>query len=179
MKELVSAYNAIRGFVDHQRGTQTQPLHGNAVLRNTLGTIKNVLMTDAAPEKTALSRLTLVGVSLTRDGVLALDEAKFKDALANRRADVIALAADVGARMVAAGETITRTGDGTVASQVDGLGRSIDSLGRRIGDIELRLEMQRERLISQFTRMERALSMINAQGDWLAMQIKALQPQQR
>jgi flagellar hook-associated protein 2 len=179
MKEFVSAYNAIRGFVDHQRGTQTQPLHGNAVLRNTLGTIKNVLMTDADPEKTALSRLTLVGVSLTRDGVLALDEAKFKDALANRRADVIALAADVGARMVAAGETITRTGDGTVASQVDGLGRSIDSLGRRIGDIELRLEMQRERLISQFTRMERALSMINAQGDWLAMQIKALQPQQR
>ncbi|MEX2570309.1 MAG: flagellar filament capping protein FliD [Gemmatimonadota bacterium] len=71
-------------------------------------------------------------------------------------------------------EPAIRESDGTIASQVGALDRSINTMNSRLDDIEARLEVRREALISQFTRMEAALSQLQSQGNWLTAQIQSL-----
>jgi flagellar hook-associated protein 2 len=71
-------------------------------------------------------------------------------------------------------DTITRSGDGTVAIHVSSLNDSIDRLNKRADDVQARLDLRRESLMKQFTAMESALSRIQAQANWLTSQINAL-----
>lgn len=85
----------------------------------------------------------------------------------------------VGGSMVRAAEPIIRSGDGTVVTQNAGIDRSLDSLRTRVSDVESRLEVRRQALLSQFTRMEEALSRLQSQGSWLAAQLQAMQGSQQ
>lgn len=72
-------------------------------------------------------------------------------------------------------DAFTRADTGTISLQLDSIDSSIESLERREEDVALRIDLRRESLIKQFTAMETALSRIQAQGNWLASQIQALQ----
>lgn len=178
VRAFVSAYNAVRGFVDEQTSAGTQPLARSSLLRASLSAFRDVLLADAQVDG-PLKRLALAGVSLGRTGRLELDEAKLKDVLATSRDDVAALLADVGARMRGAADAVARPVTGTIAGQVNALSQSVAALRRRADEAQLRVDRQLERLLDDFVRMEEALSRIQAQGDWLAGQVAALQPLKR
>ena len=179
IKSFADAYNAVRGFVDGQRAPGA-PLGSNGTLRSTMRSLTQVMFTEV-PEvgDPAFKRTALVGVTLSRTGTLEVDEAKLREGLASNHKDLATLFAGVGSAMSTTAEAMTRTGDGTVALQTQSLERSVESLNRRADDVQLRLELRREALVRQFTAMEEALSRIQAQGSWLASQIKALQPADR
>jgi flagellar hook-associated protein 2 len=81
----------------------------------------------------------------------------------------------VGGLMAHAVDATSRTGDGLVAGQLSSIDTSVASLQRRADDVQQRLDRRRQALVQQFTAMEQALSKIQAQGNWLASQIHALQ----
>jgi flagellar hook-associated protein 2 len=60
---------------------------------------------------------------------------------------------------------------GFVDSKRDGLQLSIDSLTEQIERMTTRLDMKREMLINQFVGMEKAMSAIQNQGNWLSAQL--------
>jgi flagellar hook-associated protein 2 len=174
VKEFVDAYNDVRAFVDFQTSDATQPLARSSVLRSALSEFKNVLLSDL--DNTVIPRLGLVGVSLGRDGVLSTNGATLQAALNERLPDVKALLAGVGSRMLAATEMVTRAESGTVAASIRSHNGTIQTLARRADEVKQRLERQYERMEREFIAMERAVSRINAQGNWLTQQVNALQP---
>lgn len=177
VKAFADAYNAVRAYVDQQNAGGAQPLARSSVLRTSLSTFKNVLLSEVTdPSATTYDHLVLVGVALTREGTLAVDETKLKEVIGSGLDDLRVLLTDVGARMTTATDEVTRDATGAVAVQITSLNDSIASLNRRSADIEARLELQRERITREFVLMEEALGRFQAQGSWLASQISALTP---
>lgn len=175
VKKFVDAYNKTRDFVRHQNSVATSPLNGNTTLRTTLRSMTNVLLTGVDdPSSTMFERLTLVGVSLSRDGVLEVDEAKLKETIASNPDDVNALLKDVGTRMAVVTDSVARPTTGLIATTTGSLDRMKSRLQERSYDVEDRLEQRRASMLKQFTQMERAIGQIQAQGNWLNGQIQAL-----
>jgi flagellar hook-associated protein 2 len=80
----------------------------------------------------------------------------------------------VGGMMLRAAEGIVRPGDGTAATQGDGLQLSITKLNKRLEDVQHALELRREAMIKSFTAMEAAMSRVQSQTTWLTSQISSL-----
>ncbi|MBW3630163.1 MAG: hypothetical protein KY464_12795 [Gemmatimonadetes bacterium] len=98
---------------------------------------------------------------------------------ANANAGTIRFSLGLGGEMHAAANLQSRVGDGSVVLQTNVLGRSIDLLKDRLENIQSRLDIRREALIKQFTRMEAAMSRFQAQSNSLAPQLAALTGQPR
>jgi flagellar hook-associated protein 2 len=187
VKEFAAAYNEVLRFVNNARG-QDSPLAANSTLRSVMSNFTNAILTPVSGLETAFERAAQIGLSLSRSGILEVDEQRLRSALEVHPADVQALFAGrtgevpvqgLAARMFSAATVVTQVGDGRVAIQLESLDRSTATLNRRMADAEARLELRRETMMRQFARMESALSTLQAQGDWLASQLQALQPRQQ
>jgi flagellar hook-associated protein 2 len=180
VKAFVTAYNDIRSFVDQQTGSASQPLARSAVLRSSLNSFKEVLLSDVLdPENVPLTRLGSIGLTLSRNGILELDEAKLRDGVAGHLSSVQMLLAEAGSRLASATAQTTRADTGPIATQVRSHNDSITSLNRRADELRDRLDRQYERMERDFIRMESALLQIQSQGNWLTQQINAMQPAKR
>jgi flagellar hook-associated protein 2 len=95
---VAKAYNALVKFVadQHVRG---QPLASSAPLRSAMASLTNTLLAPVAGASGTFTRTAVAGLSLQKDGTLALDAAVFDGALAKSYADV--------ARMFQTGGTAT------------------------------------------------------------------------
>jgi flagellar capping protein FliD len=185
VKDFASAYNEVLRFTNNQRAAG-QPLAGNGTLRTTMSGFTDVLLTPTTGLDLPFERATLLGVSLTRTGTLEVDETKLREMLGSNLQDVRTFftgkgqgtdaVAGLAGRMLSNVSRVTRSGDGTIALQVDSLNRSIDGLNRRRDDAEVRLEVRREALLKQFIAMETAMQTIQGQGNWLNAQLDAMRP---
>ena len=121
-------------------------------------------------------------------GRLHLDEAKFKEAFAEDPEKVMEIFTKVeGSDNVGLAGRLTKVLDGGYDRLVRTAGRSSSAydtsfLSQQIRDYDKRLEFMEERLArvenrywNQFIAMERALSELYAQSDWLYQQLAALQ----
>ncbi len=70
---------------------------------------------------------------------------------------------------------LTRGVTGTLAQSQKIMTDQIKSVDRRIADVERRLDKRRERLIQQFTQMEKALSSMQQQQAWMNAQFSSMQ----
>jgi flagellar hook-associated protein 2 len=150
------------------------------VLRSSLNSFKEVLLSDVLdPENVPLTRLGSIGLTLSRNGILELDEAKLRDSVAGHLSSVQMLLAEAGSRLASATAQTTRAETGPIATQVRSHNDSISSLNRRADELRDRLDRQYERMERDFIRMESALLQIQSQGNWLTQQINAMQPAKR
>lgn len=119
VKAFAAAYNEAAAFMKAQSAPGA-PLAFNGTLRGTMSQLTSVLLTDMAglADGAAFERATLVGVSLSRTGVLEVDEAKLKAALQTSFGDVKALFAAAGTTTDASLEYVT-AGAGTVPGRYD------------------------------------------------------------
>lgn len=81
----------------------------------------------------------------------------------------------LGGTMARLAERVSGSG-GFATTQADAGQATLEALRKRSDDVQARLDRRRDSLVKQFTAMEEALSKITAQGNWLASQVKALQP---
>jgi flagellar hook-associated protein 2 len=147
VKEFASAYNELLRFTGNQRAPGS-PLYGNGTLRSTMAAFTDVMLTPTAGLDLPFERATLLGVSLSRTGTLEVDETKLREMLGSNLQDVRTFFGGRGegdekvrglaGRMLAVATPVTRSGDGTIALQVDSLNRSIEALSRRRDDAEAR-----------------------------------------
>jgi flagellar hook-associated protein 2 len=175
VRAFADAYNAVRTFVDGQRDSSTAPLSRSSLLRHSLSAFKGVVLSDATdPAAGTLNNLALAGVTLTREGMLEVDETKFKETLAAKQVETKALFADVGARMDTETARTTRAETGLIASQTKIHDATILRLNQRADEARVRVDRMIERMVQEFVRMEQAMGMIQAQGNWLASQVASL-----
>lgn len=166
-RKLVDSYNAVRTFFTEQR-VGDAPLYANSLLRGVVDSFTASLRVEVT-DNASYSRPTLVGMTLDRSGRLTYDAAKFKEALSAAPKEIESLFgyAGLGGAFVTATDKATSFTDGTISTQLRNLAESSTQLSSRETEAKRRLELRRESLVTQFTRMESALSKLNAQGSAL------------
>jgi flagellar hook-associated protein 2 len=176
-KAFVDAYNKVVAFVKAQNATgpdgSAPPLRNDPLLRGTQAAIAAELLGSAAAGAEGLDRLGAVGITLQRDGTLAVDAAKFRGATTTRLDDLRALLADRMAAVAAPAVQLTRTA-GILDDRANAMGASSARMTSRIADIDARLEKKRASLIAQFTKFEGTIGRLKSIGDAMSAQYAGL-----
>lgn len=130
----------------------------------------------------ALGSAGQIGIESTRTGGLTFDKARFEQALAADPAAVIRVfrsddpsSPGIAQRVQALAEAATARGTGTFATAIESRTSRNTTLQDAIDRMDIRLELRRASLQRQFAALEVALSGMNAQSQWLAGQLPALQ----
>jgi flagellar hook-associated protein 2 len=175
VQKLTDSYNQIRAFYDEQRGSDA-PLYGDTRMRTIVSTIQDALRTDV-PANGTYNRLTLAGLSLDQKGLLTFNQDTFKTALANKPSEIEALFGFSGAgqAFVTASDNATKFGSGTISVQLNNISQNTLVLKRRAADAQKRIDLRREQLVAQYTRMEDAMSKLKSQSSALLAGTQGLQ----
>ena len=180
---FVSGYNKMVATLKTQTNAG-QPLAGDSLARTLRSTLAGILLTPAGSGgrpttggngvASDLTTLGTLGISVQRDGTLALDAAKFQSVAGARVADATALLAD---RMGAVSSFLDTTA-APITGQIDTRSQAIDAkdsrLQRRIDDLDSRLDKRRTALLAQYSKYEAALGRLQSLQSSLTSQFSAL-----
>lgn len=165
-KSLVSAFNGLKEKIDeytffNETDNTTGVLFGsNETLR--IESEITRLFTDRAYGFGDVQTLEQLGVSLTEDGSLELDENKLKAAFANNPDDVKAFFTDedrgFAAQLNALADTLAGADNSLLISRTQSLSAKVDLYQERIDFMTERLDHQRELLLTQFYNMETTIA---------------------
>lgn len=178
VQKFVDSYNEIRKFFDEQRVADA-PLYADTLLRGVVTTFQDALRTDVGSNPT-YNKLTLAGVTIDRNGILTFNQDTFKTALADKPGEIEALFGftGVGQAFVTAADNATQFGVGTISAQLKNINQNTILLKKRETDAQKRIELKREQLVAQFTRMEEAMSRLTSQSSSLLSSVQGLQGNQ-
>lgn len=175
IQKFADAYNGIRKFFDEQRQPDSA-LYANSSLRRVVESFTEALRTKVS-SNTTYSSLAVSGLVLDRNGLLTVDASKLSNALASKPEEMEALFgfAGVGTAFVNATDNATRFSTGTISTQITSIDNSTVSLRRKETEAKSRLDLRRDQLVAQYTRMEEALARLKSQSSGLLSSINALQ----
>jgi flagellar hook-associated protein 2 len=174
-KKLKDAYNAIRTFFDEQR-VPDAPLYADGSLRRVVNTFTDALRTQASGNSTYTSAVN-AGLVLDRNGMLTFNEDTFNKAFADKPTEIEALfgTSGLGGAFVTATDNATRYGEGPISTNITSIIQNVFTLKSKESEATKRLEERRMQLVEQYTRMEEALSRLQAQSNSLISSISGLQ----
>ena len=175
VQKFADSYNQIRKFYDEQRVADA-PLASDTRLRGVIATFQDALRTEV-PGNGTYNRLALAGLVLDKNGLLTLNQDTFKKGLADKPSELEALFGFSGAgqAFVAASDNATQFGSGTITVQLKNISQTTVTLKKRQADVQKRIEYKREQLVTQFTRMEEAMSRLKTQSSSLVSSMQGLQ----
>ncbi|TAK63011.1 flagellar filament capping protein FliD [Methylobacter sp.] len=174
--DFVTAYNSLHtttaslGFYGGTaKGATNGSLLGNSTLRN----ISNNLRQDASnPVTSATSSydsLAMIGITIDKSGVMALDSTKLNAALASNLSavsDVFASANGVAVRLDTKLTQFLQSG-GPLDSQQTSLSKTLTTLGKQRTAIQLRLDNLQKGLQKQFIAMDLAVGQFKSTSAFL------------
>ena len=149
-------------------------LNGESTLRSAQNAFRTLL--GKVPSELAgasLQRLSDIGVSLQKDGKLAVDATKLSAAVASDFTGVANLVAAYGSGFKAAADGLVGT-SGLISARSDGLSASIKSLGKQSEAISARLTQIETRYRAQFTSLDVLLTGMSTTSDYLTQQLANL-----
>jgi flagellar hook-associated protein 2 len=120
VKAVATAYNALVKFVDDQHASG-MPLSNSAPLRAAMSSLTNTLLAPVSGTSGDYTRTAVAGLSLQKNGTLALDAATFDAAITKSYADVLRLFQTNGTATnsdVTYGFSTDRTKPGTYAVNI-------------------------------------------------------------
>ncbi len=148
-----------------QGGEAAGPLATDATARSLDQQIVR-LVTAPVPQAGGL-RLSDLGVSVLRDGTIAVDSARLANLPPTRLGDAEALLNELSGAARADRPNRLQTIAQTVATASDGLSRQRDGASRELTRIDQRVEVMRTSLTRQFAAMETAVGQSRAAGQQL------------
>jgi flagellar hook-associated protein 2 len=169
---FITAYNNIISFIDGQRtsaaGGDTSSIGRDPLLRSLRSSLRDELL--GVYGSASFARLTEVGIEFTRDGTLALNQAKFDEAVATDGDDVRTLFAGTGGAFPAVEALLdTYSGSGGVISSIQArMNQQLASMDDQISAMQARLAQQRQSLQQQFTEADAAMSRLKNQSSSLS-----------
>ncbi len=186
VKAFADAYNALAKELANQTKYNAEtkaggPLQGDSTAVGVMGQLRS-LVGAASPASATFARLSDLGLSLQRDGTLAVNATKLDAAAAN----LAELKKAFTTRDTAAPENngFARrfsdlakqlTGvDGGLATRTEGLRSRIDKNSKSQDRVQDRVERFRARLVAQYSAMDANLSKLNALGSYVSQQMSAL-----
>jgi flagellar hook-associated protein 2 len=150
-------------------------LLGNATLRAAQTQVNQVLGAVPAGATGAYQRLAQLGVTIQRDGTMALDTAKLNAAISNDYNSVAALAAGLGKSMNTALTGLVGTG-GIVDSATKGMNASIKDIDDQRTKFQSRLADIEKRYRAQFSALDTSVAQMKTTSTYLTQQLAALLP---
>jgi flagellar hook-associated protein 2 len=178
IQKFVDAYNEVAKIINDQfkldPTTKKQgALAGDPVLRGVLSRIRATISTPGGQE-TRYAYLSDIGIRFQKDGTLTLDDAKLTDALTKDPTSVSNLFVSskngLGKRVPDAVDDFISLVDGALTSRQNGISTSITGIDKKIASEETRIAALEKRLIDQFTALEKLVSQLNEQSQFLSRQ---------
>lgn len=183
MEDIVKSVNDVLAFIKEQNSMDettdtSRTLGGDITLQTIESRVRSALFT---PIKTDFGnkRVSDIGISFQRDGLLKLDAEKFKVALGKNYREVSQIVA--GKYSIEEGKIkgfidnlegvvdgALKRPSGTLTSRKDGLDSQIDQIDRRIVNKQRQIEGKERVLKAKFARLEETISRIKSQGSGLA-----------
>lgn len=142
---------------------------GNATVREVRGRI----LTAATAPVDGRSP-SEIGLTITKDGSMTYDEAKFSAAYAADPVATTDMMRTIAARVEAAGTAASDKFGGSISNLITGQQSSIRSTNEQIASWDDRLNARRVTLERVYAALETQLSNLNAQSSWLSAQVAAL-----
>lgn len=164
-------------------------LNGEASVRTIQTQIRSVLTAPISGATGSLTRLSQIGVTVQKDGLLALDSAKLTTALGTNFDDfagLFASSATAATGAAASGTAAPSKGyaaqfdqlatallssDGPLSNRTDGINASIKNLTKRESDLSDRLVIIEKRYRTQFTALDLSISSMNTTSSFLTQQL--------
>jgi flagellar hook-associated protein 2 len=181
---FVTAYNSLQNIA--AKLTAFDPtsksgatLLGDATLRNIQTRIRSVLTSAQAADSSGLTTLSQIGLSVQKDGTLAVDSTKLTAALGSKLTGVAHLfsgASGVGGYGTQLSSLLTGFTDtnGMLTSATKGMTKSLVELGRQYEVTSERIDVTIARYKAQFTKLDVMISSMNQTSSYLTQQFDAM-----
>jgi flagellar hook-associated protein 2 len=183
IKKLVDSYNGVAKIVAEQfalNGTTGRQgvLAGDSTARAAVSRLRAAFNSPSGLDGDIRS-LSDLGISFQRDGSLKLDEAKLSSALSNDPEAVQKLFLKsengIGQRIPDAVDSLIDSVSGAITARQNGIAKTLASLEKKIAREEERISAYEARLTAQFTSLEKLISQLNQQGDFLSQKLNTFQ----
>lgn len=187
LEEFVSAYNNLQSIKDNLTAyngpdANNGVLLGDHAARTVDNQLRRALNTPVAGGD--YFGLAQIGISIQRDGTMAIDSAKLDKALSANLSGVQTLMTGTGAvqglSQILTGTIKGLAGDnGVLGIASDGLEASIDNVHERMQDMQERIDASIARYRAQFIQLDSIMAQLNSTQSYLTRQFEALSDQQQ
>lgn len=182
---FVKAYNdAVNGIKQltayDTANNKASVLTGDSTARSVQSQLSNLVSASVPGVAGGISRLADLGISVQRDGTLAVDSSKLSAAVSDPTKDVAALFTQTssGNQGIAVRFNTLLDGlvgtSGLISSRTDGINSSIKDLQKRADDLNVRLTAIEARYRIQFTQLDTLISSMNQTSTYLTQQLANL-----
>ncbi|PPD22255.1 MAG: flagellar hook protein [Methylomonas sp.] len=175
--DFVTAYNKLQSTARNLGrhggsgdGVGNGPLLGDASLRLVTGQIRQETSAPVSSAPSHFNSLAQIGITINKDGVMALDNGRLRTALTSNLqsvAEVFTSSEGVANRLDKRLDSVLQSG-GALDRQQTSLRDQLSALTRRREDVQLRLDKLEKSLLKQFTAMDVAVGRFNATGSFLS-----------
>jgi flagellar hook-associated protein 2 len=185
IEDFVKSYNELSAHIRTQTryddATKTAgPMQGDSLVLGIQRQLRAVLA-DASTASSSFARLSDIGITLQRDGSLAIDASTLDNAIANP-AELRKLLATDGAGNADSGfmRRFTDLADsllgaeGAFDNRSDSLRARIERNETRQEQMEARLASTEARLRAQYTALDRSMGQLNGLSNYVTQQMQAL-----
>jgi len=182
IEDLIADFNAINKIINDQftlnpNSERQGAAAGDTSLRSVVSRLRREL-SAAGGNSAKYQYLSDIGISFQKDGSLTLDALKLDNALSDDATAVshlfIGLQNGIGKRIPDAVDDFVGAVDGILTFRQSGIGQSIKRIDAKIAQEEARIAKLEERLTNQFSALEKIVSQLKSQGDFLSQQLNAL-----
>ena len=173
ISDIVTQYNDIVSIIDEQANIDPTTNRGGPLLGDsTLSGLRRQLGTVIASQigSGSLQSASELGLDSDRDGTLTLDETDLRAKLASDPTGVAEFFSGSGSltdQLRSVTDTYTDIVDGLLVARINGTSSSIDDISDSILKAEDRLETVESDLVRRFAALERNVSGIQAQGNFI------------
>ncbi len=176
VQSFVDAFNALNTVFDDLSG-EGDDLEADNTLRSIENQIRNVFNTPPTGLTGSYSYLSEIGVSFQRDGTFALDATRLETAIGSDFSGLAELFASNDQGYLFRVDNLIDNfvqADGLIDVRQDGINTRIDTTEQRILDMEYRMEIREQRLLSQFNNLDALMGQLNGTSAFLTQQLATL-----
>ncbi len=179
VKGYNDAVNTLKGLTAYNaENKQASQLTGDSTARNVQNQLRS-LVSSSYPGLGNTSSLASIGVTLQKDGTLAVDSTKLDAALSDPKRDVTTFFAGkdgvkgFGAIVSSTLEGIAGT-KGLIAGRSDGIKDTIKTLETQYNSLSTRLDAVEKRYRAQYTSLDSMISSMSQTQSFLSQQLASL-----
>ena len=174
---FIKAYNESAGVMKNlgyydATTKKAGALQGNATLRSVQNETRNLLQTKAGGTS-VYQTLSDIGVSIQKDGTLALNTTKLTAAIAADFSGVSTLVSTVGSSFKSNIDNVVGS-TGSITNATDGINRLISDLDKRANALQSRLTTIESRYRKQFSALDTLVTSMNGTSAYLTQQLANL-----